>query len=84
MNTISENDIKKIIKEVIYTIIGQKTTICLLILENDFEVVGTSACVDKNNFNKEVGEKLAYEKAFEKIWELEGYRLQFKIGEKQI
>ena len=84
MNTISENDIKKIIKEVIYTINGQKTTICLLILENDFEVVGTSACVDKNNFNKEVGEKLAYEKAFEKIWELEGYRLQFKIGEKQI
>ena len=84
MNTISENDIKKIIKEVFYRIIGQKTTICLLILENDFEVVGTSACVDKNNFNKEVGEKLAYEKAFEKIWELEGYRLQFKIGEKQI
>lgn len=79
MNTISENDIKNIIKEVIYTRIGHKTTICLMILKNNFEVVGTSACVDKNNFNKEIGEKLAYENAFEKIWELEGYRLQFQI-----
>jgi hypothetical protein len=58
---------------------GKKTTICCLSLENGFEVIGESACVDPKNFNDELGKKYAYESAFNKLWELEGYRLQSEL-----
>lgn len=55
---------------------GEKTTVCLLTLNNGFEVMGTSACIDPKNYSKAVGEDLAYEKALDKVWELEGYKSQ--------
>lgn len=51
-------------------------TICIIILENGFKVEGVSACVDPANYNEEIGRKCAYENAFEKIWQLEGYLLR--------
>jgi hypothetical protein len=39
-------------------------------------VTGTSACVDPANFNQATGEHYAFEKAFEKLWDLEGYLLK--------
>lgn len=54
-----------------------KSTICILTLENGFEVIGTAGIVDKTNFDEEIGKKFAKEKAIEKMWELEGYRLQW-------
>lgn len=48
-------------------------TVCVLELENGFNVVGQSAPVDPANFNKEIGQKVAYEQAFGKVWEFEGY-----------
>lgn len=51
-------------------------TLCVIILENGFKVEGVSACVDPANYNEEIGRKCAYENAFEKIWQLEGYMLR--------
>jgi hypothetical protein len=59
-----------------YRKMGSKTTVCLLTLKNGFEVIGTSACVDPSNFDMEIGKKIAYDNAIEKVWELEGYLLQ--------
>jgi len=56
-----------------------RTTICNLYLENGFTVRGESACVDPVNFNKEIGEEIAFLNAKEKIWLLEGYLLQEKL-----
>lgn len=50
-------------------------TICVLTLANGFKVTGESACVDPANFNVELGERIAYDNAFEKLWSLEGYLL---------
>jgi len=49
-------------------------------LKNKFQVVGTSGVVDVKNYNKEIGDKFAREKAIDKIWELEGYRLQAELN----
>lgn len=57
-------------------------TICIIILENGFKVEGVSACVDPANYNEEVGRNCAYENAFEKIWEIEGYLLRQSMYEK--
>ena len=57
-------------------------TICIIILENGFKVEGVSACVDPANYNEEKGRECAYENAFEKIWEVEGYLLRQAMWEK--
>ena len=56
-----------------------RTVICQLTLENGYTVDGKSACVSKDNFNQEIGNKIARENAREKIWELEGYLLKQKL-----
>lgn len=53
----------------------QTLTLCILSLKNGFTVTGESACVSLENFNAEMGKKLAYDNARNKIWMLEGYLL---------
>ncbi len=54
-------------------------TACLLTLENGYNVLGESACVDAKNFNADIGRKIARENARNKIWPLEGYLLRQSI-----
>ena len=56
-----------------------KAMVCELILRNGFSVSGESACVSKENFNFEIGEKIAREDARKKVWMLEGYALQERL-----
>jgi hypothetical protein len=51
-------------------------TFCVLVLENGFTVTGESACASPENFDAEIGLKIAYENARQKIWQLEGYLLK--------
>ena len=55
-------------------------TICVLSLENGFTVTGESACASPENFDRIIGQKIAYENAREKIWMLEGYLLKEKLS----
>jgi len=52
------------------------TTVCCLKLKNGYGVVGVSGCASPENFNEEIGKKVAREKAKDKIWSLEGYLLK--------
>ena len=73
---LTQSDIDAKIKDAKFTILEDgRTTICNLYLENGFTVRGESACVSKENFNKDIGEQIALENAKEKVWELEGYLL---------
>lgn len=54
-------------------------TICILVLRNGFTVLGESACASPENFNAELGRKIAREHAKQKIWALEGYLLRDKL-----
>lgn len=56
-------------------------TICVLVLENGFTVTGESACASPENFNEEIGRKIAYENAIDKVWLLEGYLLKQNLHE---
>ena len=60
-----------------------RTVICQLTLKNGFTIDGKSACVSKENFNQEIGNKIARQNAREKIWELEGYLLKEKLHQAQ-
>ncbi len=50
-------------------------TICLIQLDTGFVVTGESACVDPMNYREDMGHALAYEKAYNRLWELFGFLL---------
>ena len=67
-----------------YTVLPSgRVTICEMTLKNGFVVLGESSCVSKENFNAELGQKIARENARNKIWELEGYLLKQRLFETQ-
>lgn len=53
----------------------ETVTICHLELDNGFSVRGESACVNLANYNQEIGEKIAYDNAFQKLWAFFGFVL---------
>ncbi len=57
-------------------------TLCVLVLANGFTVVGKSACASPENFDREIGEKIAFADARQQIWALEGYALKSRLAEK--
>ena len=60
---------------------GTTTTVCLLKLINGFTVIGESACASVENFDEELGRKIAFDNARNKIWQLEGYLLRQTLFE---
>ena len=46
-----------------------------------FTVTGESACASPENFDAEIGRKIARQNAVNKIWMLEGYLLKQKLSE---
>ena len=68
------------VKEKTFHVFGDTClTVCCLTLVNGFTVTGESACASPENFNAEIGEKIAFEQARNKIWMLEGYLLKQKL-----
>lgn len=56
-------------------------THCTIVTKSGFTFTGESACVDPNNYNKELGEKFAYENAFEKMWMPYGFWLHKALAD---
>lgn len=54
-------------------------TFCVLVLRNGFTVTGESACASPENFDAEIGRKIARQNAVTKIWPLLGFRLRDKL-----
>lgn len=56
-------------------------TFCVLILKNGYKISGVNhSGVSPENHDPELGRKLAYENARNKVWELEGYLLKEKLN----
>ena len=58
----------------------QILTFCVLVLRNGFTVIGESACASPENFDAELGRKIARQNAVEKIWPLLGYELRSQLA----
>lgn len=71
----------EIVTEQFHVFPGTVLTICALTLRNGFQVVGKSAPVSTENFDEELGRKIAREDARRQIWALEGYLLRTRILE---
>jgi hypothetical protein len=69
-----------VVKEQYHVFDGTTFTSCLLTLKNGFTVHGESACASPENFDSELGAKIARDNAVNKIWMLEGYLLREKLS----
>jgi hypothetical protein len=69
-----------ILTEQFYVFPGTMLTVACLTLKNGFTVSGESACASPENFNAELGQKIAREHAKQKIWALEGYLLRDRLS----
>ena len=58
-------------------------TFCVLITKNGFTVTGESACASPENFDAELGRKIARGNAIDKLWPLMGYELKTKLHEEE-
>ena len=58
---------------------AELTTFCMLILKNGFAVTGGSNVVSPENFNAEIGVRIARENAINQIWPLMGYALKTEM-----
>ena len=82
MNRLTPDDIDAAIASAdYYQFPGTTVTVCCLTLINDFNVIGTSACIDPHQIDVEIGRMVARDDASSKIWELEGYRLKQRLAD---
>ena len=82
-NTIDPDLVEARIKEVEYIFRANKLTICVLTLENDFVLAETAGAVSPENFDPEIGKKIAYKRALDKLFMLEGYLLQERLHQSE-
>lgn len=59
-------------------------TICVLVLRNGFTVTGESACASHENFNADIGRRIARENAVAKVWPLMGYQLKEQLYQRTV
>ena len=80
--SVKKEDIDSILSQTLISVekYGDKTTILKATLPNGFVVVESSSCVDPKNFNMSIGEQICMKKLEDKIWELEGYKLQNELS----
>lgn len=70
-----------IVDKQFYVFPGTTLTVCCIELLNGFTVTGESAAASPKNFDIEIGRKISYDNARQKIWQLEGYLLKQKLFE---
>lgn len=82
-NTVTQKMVDDIFSKAeknVFTIFDKCTIVCVK-LENGFVLTESSACVDPVNYNEEIGKEICFERIKNRIWELEGYKLQCRIFE---
>lgn len=81
-NTITQEHVDEIIKKtkIVYETFGKKTLVGVCTFPNGWVEVFDASCIDPENFDFEVGKQIILKRLNDKIWELEGYRLQCKLS----
>ncbi|MBN9059154.1 MAG: hypothetical protein J0H21_08150 [Rhizobiales bacterium] len=73
----------QIVTEAFHVFPNTTLTVCALMLKNGFIVTGESASASPENFDRELGERIARDNARNKIWALEGYLLRSRLTDEE-
>jgi hypothetical protein len=82
MNSVTEPQVMDIFVKSKFDVktIFKKCTVVTCQLPNGFIIVESSACVDPENYDEKLGYDICRERIINKIWELEGYKLQSELS----
>lgn len=82
---VTTDQVRSKIKSESYLVLPDgRSTLCVLILQNGFTVTAVSHCANAADFSMDIGRKIAFEDAFNKVWAFEAYVLQQKMYEKTL
>ena len=83
-NTVSQSYIDALYREADKSerIVFDKCLVLSVKLPNGFVITESSACVDPKNFSVKVGLQICEEKIKNRLWELEAYKLQCEMKER--
>ena len=79
MPSISQQMVDDFIAQVYVQTMGDKTTVVRAVLRNGFEIVESSACVSKENYDEKLGAEICMKKIKDKVWMLLGFLLQTAV-----
>lgn len=81
-NTVTQSDIDNLMgrSQITTMTMHGKCTIVVVQLPNGFVLVESSSCVDPKNYDEKLGRQICLNNIKEKLWELEGYRLQNELN----
>ena len=79
MNKITKEFLESEIIAVEYKRLSERLTHCTITVKNGFQFTGESACVDPAAYNEDIGNKIAYNNAFDKMWMPYGFWLRQKM-----
>lgn len=83
-NKLTQRDIDVIISNSEFLVhhgVFSKATVLSCKLPNGFVITVSSGAVDPKNYDPEIGEEVCMKRIEDKIWELEGYRLQSELSQ---
>lgn len=80
-NRITPDFLKNQITDISYNVLNKKMTHCTITTKNEFTFTGEAVCVDIRNYDKEIGEKISYDNAFDEMWPCYGFALAQHIYE---
>ena len=71
-------DLHNQIASVDYQRFGKTGTFCIITLVNGYTATGESGCIDPTIFDEKTGAEIAYNNAFDKLWQILGYGMKEK------
>lgn len=77
--SIGQQMVDDFVAQVYVHTMGDKTTVVRAVLRNGFEIVESSACVSKENYDEKLGAEICMEKIKDKVWMLLGFLLQTAV-----
>ena len=81
---IPKEEIEGMVQDVSYVVVGKQLIVAIVKLKNGFIVTGESGTLDPTSFDRATGEGIAYRRALDKLWQLEGYRRVASTHESKI
>lgn len=80
MNKITKEFLESEIVNVEYNRLSKTLTHCAITVKSGFVFTGESACVDESTFDEQIGRQIAYNNAFNAMWQPYGFWLQQTQG----
>lgn len=84
-NRVTKEYIEIILEGITFVVdtVFNKTTIVSAKLPSGFVIVESSSCVVPENYDEKLGAAICMERIENKLWELEGYKLQNSLTERK-